>query len=107
VTPSRPQFLFPVKNDHFRQQYFADGVGQDPICLAALGTTFDQSWPFNPVRWSPWTGCRKVLGMSGPGGLDRKLTAGRQNDANDPRRTLGESDGLDDRRHKPRVGVSC
>jgi hypothetical protein len=24
-----------------------------------------------------------------------------------PRRTLGESDGLDDRRHKPRVGVSC
>src|SRR5216684_3698910 len=24
-----------------------------------------------------------------------------------PGRTLGESDGLDDRRHKPRVGVSC
>jgi len=43
VTPSRPQFLFPVKNDHFRQQYSADGVGQDPISLAALGTTFDQS----------------------------------------------------------------
>ena len=71
MTPSRPQFLLPVKNDDFRQQYFADGVGQDPISLAALGTTFDQSWPFNPVRWSPWTGRRKVLGigaMSGPGG---------------------------------------
>jgi hypothetical protein len=70
VSPSRPRFLFPAKT-LISANSISLMVCQDPISLAAIGSAFDQSWPLNPVRWGPWTGCRKALGigaMSGPGG---------------------------------------
>jgi len=41
-------------------------------------------------------------------GVKRKLDLGAVRSAyDDPKRTVGESDGLDDHRHKPRGGASC
>ena len=34
------------KNDHFRQQYFADGVGQDPISLYQAAEWLTYAWDF-------------------------------------------------------------